>query len=154
MHTLMHQQTLSRDSGVVNLPDTGGRNYNLEAGFGTKSLTVNSLLAVHDVNGGSFTPSNGYLSSTVGVNARWNVLDWHGLQPSIVAGPNRVMLLDRNSGEMTWGNSLRFGGGVQYRLGPVAVYGDAYREIISFSGGPAQGTTTLDGVTVGLALHP
>jgi hypothetical protein len=41
----------------------------------------------------------------------------------------------------------------QPRLGPVAVYGGVYREIASFGDGAARGSTTIDGVTVGLALQ-
>jgi len=70
------------------------------------------------------------------------------------AGPVRMMLLDRSSGERTWGNGLRFGAGAQYRVGPVAIYADLYREVVAFGGGAAQGTTSLDGLTVGLALQP
>jgi hypothetical protein len=149
----MSQSTLSRD-GVLNLPPTGGRNYALEAGFGTEMLTFNGLLAVHDVRSTSFTPGAGYLTTTLGGNVRWAVLHWHGLSPSLAAGPARVLLLDRTTGDQTWGNAVRFGAGAQYRLGPIALYADIYREAVAFSGGPAQGTTMLDGVTFGLALEP
>jgi hypothetical protein len=37
---------------------------------------------------------------------------------------------------------------------PVAVDGDVYREIAAFRGGAATGSTTIDGVTLGLALQP
>jgi hypothetical protein len=45
--------------------------------------------------------------------------------------------------------------GLQYKLGPVAIYGDMYREIVAFdTDSAASGNTTLDGITVGLALQP
>jgi hypothetical protein len=153
LHNLMAQSSLSRD-GVLNLPPAGGRNYALETGFGNQTMTFNSLLAVHDVTSTSFTPGAGYLATTLGANVRWAMLRWKGLSPSLAAGPARVLLLDRTTGDRTWGNAVRFGAGVYYRLGPIAVYGDVYREAVAFSGGAAQGTTTLDGVTIGLALEP
>src|SRR5262249_48304553 len=111
-------------------------------------------LAVHDVTSTSFTPGAGYLATTVGGNVRWMMLHWKGLSPTLAAGPARMMLLDRSSGQRTWGNALRVSSGLQYKLGPVAIYGDVYREAVQFSSGAATGTTMLDGVTVGLAIQP
>jgi len=154
LQTMMSRSTVSRSDGVINLPAANGRNYALESGFGNKTFTISGVLAVHDVTSTSFTPGTGYLATTVGGSVRWSVLRWKGLSPSIVTGPVRMMLLDRSTGDRTWGNGLRFGAGAQYRLGPIAIYGDLYREVVAFGGGAAQGTTTLDGITLGLALQP
>jgi hypothetical protein len=154
LHTLMTQSTVSRQDGVINLPPANGRNYSLEAGFGNRTFTFDGLLAVHDVAPTSFTPGAGYLAATVGGSVRWSMFRWKGLSPSLAAGPVRMMLLDRASAERTWGNGLRFGAGAQYKLGPIAIYGHFYREVVVFDGGAAQGTTNLDGVTIGLALQP
>lgn len=155
LHTLMASSTTSRSDGVTTLPTTDGHNYTLEAGFGLKSISVNGLIAVHNVTSSSFTPGGGYLASTFGLDVRWQIFDWHGFEPSLVAGPGRMMLLDRSSGDRQWGNVLRFGVGAQYKLGPIAIYGDAYREIVAFNAdSAASGNTTLDGLTIGLALQP
>jgi hypothetical protein len=154
LHAMMSQATLSRADGVLNLPPSEGHNYALEAGFGTHVLTVNGVLAVHDVTSTSFTPGAGTLATTLGANVRWAMLRWHGLSPSLAAGPARMVLLDRTTGARTWGNAVRFGAGAQYQLGPIAIYGDIYREIVAFGDGVAQGNTTLDGITFGLALEP
>jgi hypothetical protein len=154
LHTLMSQSTVTRSSGVTNLPTANGDNYSLEAGFGNQTITVNTLLAVHDVSSTSFTPGAGYLATTLGADVRWSVLHWKGLSPQLAAGPARMMLLDRTTGERTWGNGVRAEAGLQYKFGPVAVYGDVYHEVMMFGGGAAEGTTKLDGVTFGLALQP
>lgn len=155
LHALQAQSTVNRSDGVTNLPTENGRNYTVEAGFGTSKISVNAVVAVHDVTSSSFTPGAGYLATTFAANVRWNILDWHGIEPSIAAGPGRMMLLDRQSGDMQWGNALRFGGGAQYKLGPVAIYADLYREIVAFGdSSSAAGNTTLDGITVGVALTP
>jgi hypothetical protein len=154
LHSVMSRSTVSSQDGVLNLPPANGRNYSLEAGFGNRIFTLDGLLAVHDVVPTSFTPGAGYLSATVGASVRWSMLRWKGLTPSIAAGPVRMMLLDRTTAERAWGNGLRFGAGAQYQLGPIAVYGHFYREVVAFDGGAAQGTTNLDGVTIGLALQP
>jgi len=151
---VMTRSSVSRSDGVLNLPPTSGHNYALEAGFGNSTLTVNGLLAVHDVASTSFTAGPGTLATTLGANVRWAMFLWKGLSPTVAAGPARMMLLDRATGERTWGNAVRFGAGIQYRLGPVAIYGDVYREAVAFSDGAAAGTTMLDGVTLGLALQP
>jgi hypothetical protein len=151
---VMTRSSVSRADGVINLPTDNGRNYSLEAGFGNSVVTVSGLMAVHDVTSTSFTPGAGYIATTLGANVRWMMLRWKGFSPTVAAGPARMMLLDRQSGEQTWGNALRFSAGLQYKLGPIAVYGDAYREAVSFSSGAATGSTMLDGITVGLAVQP
>jgi len=150
LHDAMSQATTSRTNGVINLPPENGRNYSLEAGFGNKTFTFNSVLAVHDATSTSFTPGSGMLAGTLGVNLRWAMFKWHNLSPSLAAGPVRMMILDRASGDRAWGNGLKFGAGAQYQLGPIALYADLYREIAAFD----AGTTTLDGLTVGIALQP
>ena len=154
LQAVMARSSVSRADGVINLPPADGRNYSLEAGFGNSTVTLSGLVAVHDVTSTSFTPGAGFLATTLGGNARWMMLHWKGLSPTLAAGPARVMLLDRSTGERTWGNALRFSSGVSYKLGPVAVFGDVYREAVVFSGGAANGTTMLDGITVGLAIQP
>jgi hypothetical protein len=154
LHTLMSQSTVSRQDGVINLPPANGRNYALEAGFGNRTFTVNSLLAVHDVTSTSFTPGAGYLATTVGADVRWTFLHWKGLSPAVAAGPARMLLVDRTTGDRTWGNVVRIAAGGQYKLGPIAIYGDLYREVVAFGDGAARGTTMLDGITLGVALQP
>jgi hypothetical protein len=154
LHTLMSQSTVSRQDGVLNLPPANGRNYSLEAGFGHKAMTFSGLLAVHDVTPTSFTPGAGYLATTVGVSVRWNMFRWKNLSPTLAAGPARMLLLDRTTGERTWGNAVRFGAGAHYKVGPIAIFGDLYREVVAFGDGAAQGTTMLDGITIGVALQP
>lgn len=154
LQAVMTTSSVSRTDGVINLPPNGGHNYSLEAGFGTKAITVNGVMAMQNVTSSSFTPGAGYLATTLGVDARWAVVHWFGFSPTLAAGPARMLLLDRNTGERTWGNALRFAVGLQYQLGPIAIYGDMYRESVAFDSGPATGNTTLQGLTVGLALQP
>jgi hypothetical protein len=154
MQAMMARSSVSRSDGVINLPAANGHNYSLEAGFGNSTVTVNGLMVAHGVTSTSFTPGAGYLATTLGGNVRWTPYTWKGLSTTLAGGPARVLLLDRSSGERTWGNALRFGSGLQYRLGPVAIYGDWYREMVAFSDGAASGNTTIDGITVGLALQP
>jgi hypothetical protein len=152
LQAAMASSSVSRSDGVLNLPPQGGRNYALEAGFGNSTLTVNGMMVVHDVTSTRFTPGAGYLATTLGASVRWEAYHWHDLSPTLAAGPARILLLDRNTGDRTWGNALRGATGLQLRLGPIAVYGDIYREIAAFRGGAASGTTTIEGVTLGLAL--
>lgn len=154
LHAVMSRSSVSRTDGVLNLPPADGHNYSLEAGFGNDRLTVNSMVVVHDVTSTSFTPGAGYLAATMGANVRLALYRWKGLSSMVAAGPARVLLLDRTSGERTWGNAVRFGTGLQYQLGGIAVYADFSREMMAFSAGAAGGNTTLDGITVGLALQP
>jgi hypothetical protein len=154
LQAVMSRSTVSRSDGVINLPPVNGRNYALEAGFGNQTFTFNALGAVHDVTSSSFTAGAGYLATTLGANVRWTMLRWKGLSPMVAAGPARMLLLDRTTGDRTWGNVVRINAGAQYRLGPVALYGDLYRELAAFGDGPARGTTTFDGFMVGLELQP
>jgi hypothetical protein len=154
LDVVMSHSSVSRSDGVLNLPPSNARNYTLEAGFGNSTMTVNGLIAVHDVTSTSFTPGAGYLAATFGADVRWMLFHWHNLSPTVAAGPARMMLLDRTTGDRTWGNAVRFGAGAQYQLGPIAIYGDLYREVVGFGSGAASGTTKLDGLTIGVALQP
>jgi hypothetical protein len=152
LHQAMSQSTVSRTDGVITLPPENGRNYSLETGFGNQTFTFNGVLAVHDATSTSFTPGSGMLAASIGANVRWSLFDWHHVSPSLAAGPARMMILDRATGERTWGNGVRFGGGAQYQVGPIAFYADLYREVVAF--GEGKGTTSLDGLTIGVALQP
>jgi len=154
LHTLMSQASVTRTDGVTNLPTANGGSYTLEAGFGNQTFTVNSVVAVHDVTSTSFTPGAGYLATTLGADLRWSVLRWKGLSPTIAAGPARMVLVDRTTGDRAWATGIRGGAGVQYQLGRIAICGDYYHEVMAFPGGAAKGTSNLSGVTLGLALQP
>jgi len=154
LQAALTSSSVSRSNGVLNLPPASGRNYALEAGFGNSTVTVNGAMVVHDVTSTSFTPGSGYLATTLGANVRWETYHWKGLSPTLAAGPARILLLDRTTGERTWGNAVRGAAGLQYQLGPIAIYGDLYHEIAAFSRGPATGNTTIQGLTFGLAVQP
>ncbi|HEX3762002.1 MAG TPA: hypothetical protein VHW23_25050 [Kofleriaceae bacterium] len=154
LQAAMASSSVSRSDGVLNLPPQAGRNYALETGFGNSTLTVNGMMVVHDVTSTSFTPGAGYLATTLGANVRWEAYHWKGLSPTLAAGPARILLLDRSSGDRIWGNAVRGAAGLQFQLGPIAIYGDLYHEMAAFSRGPATGTTTIQGLTFGLAVQP
>ncbi len=145
---------VARQDGVLELPPTEGHNYSIAGGFGDRHLTVGLGLTAHDVTQASFAPGTGYLAMSAGIDLRWRVCEIAHIAPVIDVGPARMMLLDRSSGDMTWGNGIRFGGGAEVVFGRFAIYGDAYREVVAFDGGAAKGTSTLDGITIGLALTP
>lgn len=145
---------VTRTDGVLELPPVEGRTYSIGGGFGDRHITIGMSLAAHDATQASFAPGTGYLAMTAAIDLRWTILRIAHLAPVLDVGPARMMLLDRNTGDRTWGNGLRFGGGLQLVFGRFAIYGDAYREVMVFDGGAAKGTSTLDGVTVGLALTP
>jgi len=145
---------VTRTDGVVELPPVEGRNYSVGGGFGDRHITIGMSLSAHDATQASFAPGTGYLAMTAAIDLRWTIMRFAHIAPVVDVGPARMMLLDRTTGDRTWGNGLHFGGGVQLVFGRFAMFGAAYREVIVFDGGAAKGTSTLDGITVGLALTP
>ena len=135
-------------------PDGG--TYTLAVGGGARDFTISGTLTAHDVTGASFaSPSDGspqYLTGAVGLDFGWTWLRWKALSTSLHAGPGRMVVLDRASGERSWGNGLHYGAGVAVSLKLVSLLADLHRDSFVFDDGPATGTSTMSGLTIGVAL--
>lgn len=139
----------------------GGNSYSLAIGGGSKDVTVEVGLHVHDVAQGTFalpdpatiagTPH--YATGSGSVDFRWSWLRFSHWSTNIHAGPAVGVLLDRTSGAASVGEGFRYGAGLAVSLSKFSVFGDLYRTGFVFDGGPADGFSDLTGVTVGLAFQ-
>jgi len=121
--------------------------FTLSVGGGARDLTV--AIAVH---GGLGTPE--YTMLTGAIDLRWTLARWRGLSAGINVSPTRTLLVARDYSELEVGSGVRGGGGIAYTRKAWSVYADYYRGIVGFGSGPAEGTTTLSGLVLGVAFQP
>jgi hypothetical protein len=139
-------------------PVAMGGNYAIAFGSTLREFQIGIGLAAHDATAASFgnlqTPdAPHYLAATGTFDITWNWLKWRWVSTNIHVGPARSLLLDRTTGDRTWGFGVRYGAGLAVTAGSVGLFADAYRAALVFDGGPAPGFSDVTGVTVGIALH-
>jgi hypothetical protein len=138
-------------------PEPGG-NYSLAIGGGAKDFTISAALHAHDASGSTVSlPAAGspyYLDASANLDFSWSFLRWKMFSTNIHAGPTRNLLLDRSTGERSWGNGVRYGGGAALSVKFMTVFADYYNEAVAFNDGAAQGVSVISGVMVGVALRP
>jgi hypothetical protein len=144
-------------AGDAAAPEDTGANYSLALGIGTKDFRIAAALHTRDASSSTLTiPLDGmrhYNNASAALDFQWSFLRLKHFATTIHAGPARTLLVDRGTGEHEWGFGARYGAGLELTWGYASVFADAYRESIVFDAGPAQGTSTVSGVMVGVAVH-
>ncbi len=150
------------------LPPASGSTYSLAVGGGAKNFSVEAGLQAQNVSSASFSlPSiNGveqgtivdpgtphYITATSDLLVRYTPLRFKYFSTNVYAGPGGALVFDRTSGNRSWGEEVRFGVGISTNLKWFAAFADVSRTVVVFADGPATGTSTIDGIMVGLALH-
>jgi hypothetical protein len=142
----------------------GGRSIGFEAtlhgvgvGEGTIAMpTVEQVAAAH----GAPVPASAenemdarYATVHSTLEARWTVIRWRRLGLQLRGGASHGLVLDKPTLAREWGIGYKAGAGIELRLHKhVVVWVDAAQTTLRFARGPAEGETTLRGVTFGLAL--
>lgn len=128
------------------------RDFHIELGFHAHELSSDAL----DMSGGdspSYLASPRYLTETTSLDFQWIFLRLHGVTSYIHVGPAAGVVVDKSDGAATFGQALRFGGGIAYDVSIVRVYVDASQTELLMTSGPAAGVNQLSGITVGVGLH-
>jgi hypothetical protein len=139
--------TYSLAIGTAPAPD-----FHIELGLHAHDVSSDTL----DMAGGnspSYLASPRYLTETTSLDFQWIFLRIHGVTSYIHVGPAAGVVIDKSDGSTTFGQALRFGGGIAYDLSIVRVYVDASQTELLMTSGPAAGVNQLSGITVGLGLH-
>jgi hypothetical protein len=93
-----------------------------------------------------------FLISTASLDVRFRWLAAMHLASDMHFGPAGGFLIDRGSGEKQLGQGFRVGVGAE--LGPLNAFADLYVIDMAFRGeGPAAGTSSMTGLTLGIALR-
>jgi len=150
------------------LPPTSGATYAFAFGGGSKNFAIEAGLQAQNVSSASFSlPSvNGveqgtivdpgtphYITVTSNLLMRVTLLRTRFFSTNLYVGPGGALVFDRTTANRAWGEDLRYGVGVSANLKWFAAFADVSRTVVMFADGPATGTSTIDGIMVGLALH-
>ena len=153
--------TARQDPSTV-APVAEHRSYAFTLGGGNRHFSIASGVQLHDVNGASFALpslqgvdplSPRYLLTTVSVECNVGLLLLPHFDAAFHVGPAGGIVIDRTDGSYATAKGMRFGAMASLWFGKVAAFADLYETDMAFAGGPAKGTSTLTGVTVGVALR-
>jgi hypothetical protein len=155
---LANLQTISRVEAVTGTdtsPPPEGRNYSLGLAFGDKNFTIGTRVGANNISGSTLSVDGPqYMSASGAIDFRYNLIRFKHVALGMELAPTRTLLVDSTDGTRSWGSGIRYGGGASVMLGPLSVYADAYQEKMMFIEGPADGTSTRTGVTLGVAFQP
>jgi hypothetical protein len=153
--------TARQDPSTV-APVAEHRSYAFSIGGGNRHVSVSTGLQLHDINSATFSLptiqgvdplSPRYLLSTLSVDCNIGVLLLPHFDAGFHVGPAAGIVIDRTDGSYSTAKGMRFGATAAVWWGKVAAFADLYETDMAFTGGPAKGTSTLTGVTVGVALR-
>jgi hypothetical protein len=148
----------------------GGHTASVGLGLGGQALGFEATLHAVDVGAATFALPPGlelaggavpataadegrYATMHSTLEARWQVVRWRGLGLHVRGGTSHGVVLDKMTLDRAWGLGYKAGAGVALRLhAHVVIWVDAAQTTFGFARGPAEGTSTLRGVTVGIAL--
>ncbi|MEO8548415.1 MAG: hypothetical protein ABI678_00505 [Kofleriaceae bacterium] len=151
------------ETAPVDTTPTVPRTYSIAIGTApAKEFHVELGLHAHDVSGDSlntststpgFLASPRYLTGTTSLDFVWIFLRSHRVSSYIHVGPAAGMIVDKSDGSVSFGQAVRFGGGLALDLPVVRIFIDASQTELLMTSGPATGVNELAGIMVGLGLH-
>jgi hypothetical protein len=138
------------------LPTTPAHTYSLAFGFGSKDFGAE--IGVHEFGASTsmFDTSDAsqrYVTTTGSVDLRWTPIRWKYFSGYVHAGPSVGAVVDKGARDTTWGQGIRYGGGVMVSFPVVLIYMDASRTALQMSDGDAKGFNQLGGITLGIGIH-
>jgi hypothetical protein len=158
---LANLQSIPRIAAITGDPNAApappeGRTINAGIGFGDKVFQIGLGIRANNIAQSTLEIANGpqYLSAAASLDFRYTFVRIKNISTNMVLAPTRTLLVDSAAGNYSWGNGMRYGAGLQVKVGSFGVFADAYQEKVIFSEGPAYGNSTRTGVTLGLAFQP
>jgi hypothetical protein len=137
-------------------PTTPAHTYSLAFGFGSKDFGAE--IGVHEFGASTSMfdtadASQRYVTTTGSVDLRWTPIRWKYFSGYVHAGPSVGAIVDKGAHDTTWGQGIRYGGGVMVSFPVVLIYMDASRTALQMSDGDAKGFNQLGGITLGIGIH-
>jgi hypothetical protein len=130
--------------------------YSLAFGFGSKDFGAEIGLQEFGASTSMFDSSDAsqrYITTTGSVDLKWTPIRWKYFSTYVHAGPSVGAVIDKGAHSTTWGQGVRYGGGVMVSFPVVLLYLDASRTALQMSEGDAKGFNQLGGITVGVGFH-
>jgi len=139
-------RTYSLAIGTAPVPE-----FHIELGLHAHDISSDTLNTSANTPG--FLASPRYVTGTTSIDFTWIFLRTHRVSTYIHVGPAAGMIVDKSDGSMSFGQAVRFGGGLAVDLPVVRIFVDASQTELLMTSGPANGVNELAGITVGLGLH-
>ncbi len=139
-------RTYSLAIGSAPVPD-----FHIELGLHAHNISSDSLQG--ESTSAAYLASPRYLTGTGSLDFSWMFLRFKHVGTYIHVGPAFGVIVDRGDGSQSFGQAVRFGGGIQVDLPLVRLFVDASQTDLMMTSGPAAGVNQLSGITVGLGLH-
>lgn len=160
VHDLLNQPVATA-RGEDAPPVENTRSYAFAAGFRAQRIGIEAGVQLHDVKGASFSIPSEYdptqprfLITTASLDFRLRWLAAKHFASDMHFGPAGGFLLDRGAADTQLGQGFRVGLSVAAMLGPLNTFADVYVIDMAFRGeGPAAGTSSMTGLTLGFALR-
>jgi hypothetical protein len=127
------------------------QDFHVELGLHAHEISSDSLHM--DGSSASYLASPRYLTGTASLDFQWIFIRTHHVSTYIHVGPAAGVVVDKGAGSASYGQAVRFGGGIAYDLPLIRVYVDASQTELLMTSGPAAGVNELAGITVGVGLH-
>lgn len=148
-------RTLPSQPAVAAAPSVS-HTYSLAVGFGTKDFGVEIGAHEYGASSSMFDSADSaqrYVTTTGSVDLKWTPVRWKYFSTYIHAGPSVGMVVDKGAQSTTFGQGVRYGGGIAVTLPVVMLYLDASRTALQMADGDAKGFNQLGGITVGIGIH-
>jgi hypothetical protein len=157
---LANLQSIPRIAALTGMTDATpnapeGRTVNMGISFGDQKFQLGVGMRANNIAKSTLDIANGpqYLSAAASLDFRYTWIRIKNFSTNLVLAPTRTLLVDSASAEYSWGNGLRYGAGVVFKIRSFGLFADAYQEQIVFGEGRAYGQSTRNGVSVGLAFQ-
>lgn len=137
-------------------PAPEGRTLNAGLGFGDDNFQLGIAVRANNIAKSTLDVTNGpqYVSAAASLDFRYTWVRIRNFSTNLVLAPTRTLLVDSANATYSWGNGVRYGTGLMFKVSMFGLYADLYQEKIVFGEGPAYGDSTRTGVSVGLAFQP
>jgi len=139
-------RTYSIAIGSAPVPD-----FHIELGLHAHDISSDSLQG--QSNAAAYLASPRYLTGTGSLDFSWMFLRFAHVGTYIHVGPAFGVIVDRGDGSTSFGQAVRFGGGIQFELPLIRLYVDASQTDLMMTSGPAAGVNQLTGITMGIGIH-
>ena len=152
----------ARQDAATVAPVVEQKSYSFSIGGGNRRFGIDTALHLHDVTGQTFDlptaagvapESPRYLLTTLSLDFKVGLLLLPHFDASGHFGPAGGFVIDRTDGSHAYADGFRFGATASLWWGHLATFVDVYQTTMVFTTGPAQGTSRMNGFTVGIALR-
>jgi|HubBroStandDraft_6_1064221.scaffolds.fasta_scaffold16141_6 hypothetical protein len=143
-------------TAIAATPPAASHTYSLAFGFGTPDFGAE--IGVHEFGAStsmfdSADTSQRYVTTTGSVDLRWTPIRWKHVSTFVHAGPSVGAVVDKGAQSTTFGQGVRYGGGMAVMFSHMMLFVDASRTALQMTDGDAKGFNQLGGITVGLGVH-